>query len=606
MNRTLEMLEQRRLMAGDMMIATDLIVRDIVITHLFYPVTVDGTAGNDSITVSRDGLGNLNVNNNGVVSSYPEWQISKVIVNAGAGNDTVSGYWSNTPLEVNAGLGADNVYGSQSGDVVYGGGGQDYIYGYAGNDTLDGGAVGTLYGDNNGNDYVGGGEGNDTLSASDWGTCTLDGGNGDDYAYGGNYNDIVYGSGGNDRLYGGPGNDTVEGYTGDDVMYGDDGNDTLRGQWGNDSIVAGAGNDLVYGDDGHDYLWGFAGDDKIYAGGGDDLVLAGDGNDTIVTIGGGQYDTLYGEGGFDSFWCDSEVTEQIRDADGWEIASGNVHRVGGFMEERFTNGSWWPGNWTYQTPSRELLGQNFRDPDGGSNHANFSNRPLFASTGPVAGDVRQGQVGDCYFLAPLSSVARHNPNKIRQSVVELGDGTYAVRFFSGGSERYLRVDGDLARNSSNGLEYAKLGTGNSNWVAIMEKAWAHFRRNEGSYGSIASGWMDECYSALGSSTATLDVSWWYKTWNNANDLWNYVCDRLVEGRSVTVGTHDSPTSLMVGSHAYMVESVYFDGVNKMVRLRNPWGYDGGSTTDSNPGDAMVTVTAQQLFDSITKVQSAYV
>jgi hypothetical protein len=37
----------------------------------------------------------------------------------------------------------------------------------------------------------------------------------------------------------------------------------------------------------------------------------------------------------------------------------------------------------------------------------------------------------------------------------------------------------------------------------------------------------------------------------------------------------------------------------MVRLRNPWG-DAGQ-----PG-AYVNITAQQLFDDISRVQSAYV
>ena len=110
--------------------------------------------------------------------------------------------------------------------------------------------------------------------------------------------------------------------------------------------------------------------------------------------------------------------------------------------------------------------------------------------------------------------------------------------------------------------------------------------------------MDECYSALGKSTSTLDVDWWYKTWNNADNLWAYVCDRLNEGRSVTVGTHGSASTL-VGGHAYMVDSVYYSGTTKMVRLRNPWGAAGSPA-------AYVNITAGQLFNDISRVQSAYV
>ena len=87
--------------------------------------------------------------------------------------------------------------------------------------------------------------------------------------------------------------------------------------------------------------------------------------------------------------------------------------------------------------------------------------------------------------------------------------------------------------------------------------------------------------------------------NNADNLWQYVSDRLSEyGRAVTVGTHGSPSGL-VGNHAYMVDSVYMSGTTKMVRLRNPWGSAGSAA-------AYVNVTAQQLFDSISRVQSSYV
>ncbi len=87
--------------------------------------------------------------------------------------------------------------------------------------------------------------------------------------------------------------------------------------------------------------------------------------------------------------------------------------------------------------SRELDGRDLPDPfsiatrqkiDGmiltsGTGAANVSSRPLFAAAGPSKDDIVQGQVGDCYFLATLAATARTNPNRIRQSVVELGNGT---------------------------------------------------------------------------------------------------------------------------------------------------------------------------------------
>jgi hypothetical protein len=112
--------------------------------------------------------------------------------------------------------------------------------------------------------------------------------------------------------------------------------------------------------------------------------------------------------------------------------------------------------------------------------------------------------------------------------------------------------------------------------------------------------MDEVYGAMGSSTSTQDVDWWYKLWNNSNDLWNYVNNELNAGKAVTVGTPGDSANL-VGSHAYMVDHTYTDGYGtRHVVLRNPWG---PNNTGGNP---YVDLTAAQLYNSICKVQSAYV
>src|SRR5207248_1941827 len=42
-----------------------------------------------------------------------------------------------------------------------------------------------------------------------------------------------------------------------------------------------------------------------------------------------------------------------------------------------------------------------------------SNNPLWGAGGPSPDDIRQGGVGDCYFLAALSDIARNNPALIQ-------------------------------------------------------------------------------------------------------------------------------------------------------------------------------------------------
>lgn len=560
MSNELEQLEQRQMMAGDFAIATTL-------TPILYPIyptplVINGTAGNDSIYISSNNAGTLTVNNNGVVTNYTEWMVSKVVVNANDGNDFVYTY-SNvaTPVELYGGNGADNLYGGAGNDYLSGGGGNDLLYGGAGNDTEDGGVGGVAsYYDNTGNDILYGADGNDVLYASDYGNNTFYGGNGDDYEYG---------------------------YGGADVMNGDAGNDVVYG---------GANNDVIHGNAGDDWLDGQDGNDKIYGDAGCDVLCGGNGDDILVAVGGGQNDCLYGNAGYDSFWCDSESTENVWDADIYENANGHVHRVGSFMTSSFHNNSPWPWDWTSQSISRDANGQNFIDPTGGSNYQNFSSRPLFNTSGPSKDDIDQNALGDCYFLATLGAVAKADPDRIRQHITELGDGTFAVQFGS----TYIRVDGDLPTDGYGNLVYAGLGTGNSLWTAIMEKAWAYYRHNDGDYHSIEGGWMDEAFSAMGVSTQTQDVDFWYKLWNNSDDLWNYVNGELAAGKAVTIGTPGGSPNL-IGSHAYMVDRTYIDGYGtKHVVLRNPWG---PNNTGGNP---YVDITAAQLYNSISRVQSAWV
>ena len=42
-----------------------------------------------------------------------------------------------------------------------------------------------------------------------------------------------------------------------------------------------------------------------------------------------------------------------------------------------------------------------------------------------------------------TSIAKTNPSDIRNDIVGLGDGTYAVRFHRGDSDSFVRVDADL-------------------------------------------------------------------------------------------------------------------------------------------------------------------
>src|SRR5687768_18504628 len=102
MDRTFEQLENRQMMAGDFAILSEPIYLTPI--YLATPLYVEGTGGADSIYLSNDGLGNVVVNNNGVVNSYWAAFVSKVVVNSHGGNDTVYAYSNlNEPTEIRGG-----------------------------------------------------------------------------------------------------------------------------------------------------------------------------------------------------------------------------------------------------------------------------------------------------------------------------------------------------------------------------------------------------------------------------------------------------------------------------------------------------------------------
>jgi hypothetical protein len=194
-------------------------------------------------------------------------------------------------------------------------------------------------------------------------------------------------------------------------------------------------------------------------------------------------------------------------------------------------------------------------------------------------------------------------------VVDLGDGTYAVQFFRGGSTEFWRVDGQLPANGAGNPVYAKLGHDDALWTAVMEKAFAFSRSNRGTYASTGWGGIDT-FQVLNLGNSGIGRA-------NAIDALQNVKARLDSGQAVITWTPGSPPSdcPCIGSHMYSVESVSLTTINLpffgeivtggTITVRNPWGYDGAGS-DSNTGDGYVTLTADQYFRGFAGAWSATV
>lgn len=329
-------------------------------------LTINGTTADDVIEVIATGNQYV-IKRNFVTTteSFPIEDYTSVVVNALGGNDRILISGSVPAVVVNAGAGNDTVIGGTGDDTINGGSGADLLFGYNGNDIING---------DGGNDNIYGGEGADRLFGGtgvdfmlgEAGNDLMDGGNDNDSLDGGSGSDKLFGGAGNDTVYGGSSRDTLNGGSGADLLQGgggeadfadysdrtaplslsidDKANDGEAGEGDNidgkiEVIVGGSGadhiggngkNNTLYGGDGDDTMDGGAGDDYLEGGSGADRMAGGSGNDSLLggggkdhLVGGPGGDRLFGQNGNDLFYSKDGESDSLEGGDGNDRYNGD-------------------------------------------------------------------------------------------------------------------------------------------------------------------------------------------------------------------------------------------------------------------------------------------
>ena len=111
--------------------------------------------------------------------------------------------------------------------------------------------------------------------------------------------------------------------------------------------------------------------------------------------------------------------------------------------------------------------------------------PAIFRDGIEPNDIKQGALGDCYFLAVLSSLAEF-PKRVEALFYtkEINNaGIYLVKFFINGNETPVIVDDYLpcTKDGKPAFAYSK---NRELWVSVLEKAWAKLH---GTYARTAGG-----------------------------------------------------------------------------------------------------------------------
>ncbi len=202
---------------------------------------------------------------------------------------------------------------------------------------------------------------------------------------------------------------------------------------------------------------------------------------------------------------------------------------------------------------------------------------LFSSSGASYTDEQQGNLGDCYLLSALGSIADSSTTAISNMFINNGDGTWTVRFYYNGTADYVTVNSQLPVDSSGDLIYQGYGNSSASssnvlWLALLEKAYAQWNETgktgrdtaANTYASIEGGWMSDVYA----QTLGYSATDYYTSSSSAKQA---LISAVTSGKAVTIGTVTNPASGtgLYGNHAYNVLS-YNSSTGKFT-LYNPWG-----------------------------------
>ncbi|KJA14578.1 hypothetical protein HYPSUDRAFT_150192 [Hypholoma sublateritium FD-334 SS-4] len=236
----------------------------------------------------------------------------------------------------------------------------------------------------------------------------------------------------------------------------------------------------------------------------------------------------------------------------------------------------------------------------------FENPVFFGPDGPNASAVRQGQLGDCWFLAALSAIATVDSGALLKKLCVARDeevGVYGFIFFRdcywesvivddllfwsmpkfdelkteekrlyhNNRESYHRV----VEKSGEGLEYARSGTVGETWVPLIEKAYAKLH---GDYASLEGGFLadaiEDLTGGVATSFQTSDLLSQDKFWRK--ELQHNELHMRLFGVSLDLDErHSQRADLdvqgLLPGHAYSVMRVRECRGKRFVVVRNPWG-----------------------------------
>lgn len=193
-------------------------------------------------------------------------------------------------------------------------------------------------------------------------------------------------------------------------------------------------------------------------------------------------------------------------------------------------------------------------------------------------DIKQGQLGDCYFMAALSSLCSQEPETIRRMIKPDPDNSGGwIVTFPGKPDQHIAIEAPTQQE----LERFAHGGIHGDWVCAVEKAYRQLlqKSNEDNGGSPAKALelltgksfsQHDLHSNFLDYASPLYPLQYLLGADKENDdaLAAMLTKALSQHQEVCVDT-DKGSKVHDGCHAYSV--LGFDPNTRTVTLRNPWG-----------------------------------
>lgn len=204
----------------------------------------------------------------------------------------------------------------------------------------------------------------------------------------------------------------------------------------------------------------------------------------------------------------------------------------------------------------------------------------YAVAGDAVGpqDLKQGKLGNCYFIAAMAAISEH-PDRIRR-IIKIREptnlGLNCVSLNVAGMWEDVLIDDRIPYNPEKKKVAFCRSNGRDMWVMLIEKAWA---KVHGGYSNVEAGYINEALAGLTGAPVKI-----FRVKENEDEAWenlldsknkNYITCASTSDISKVVSDVPNEETGLRGGHAYSLlaafEVVYKGKTVRLVKLRNPWG-----------------------------------